>query len=393
MGLAKKIKNGARKIVLEKAEEARAAAFSAFKSLGLDVHELSKPLPSAPARSPNGQETTERDISRGSVDHDGLQHVPGKSSIEGHMECENFDTDNHREKPREVVGATLGVSSDDNLTSRLPNFQPIGTTVGTHGPNAVSILSSDSFPITVYDDREIKPEDNVDQHLTRNSHIPLSNKDGTGEKGPITAGNISGGFESFLELWESAGDFFFDIHYKKLQDLNSRISYEIHGIAICWNSSPVYYVNLNKDLPNLECVEKQKLIEDAVVGKNEVLATHNMFDVIKSRWNRISKIMGNVSTRKFTWNLKGQIQVLKSPAISIQRCTRLNLAEGTRDLELVDGSWLMMPPLRIGHTIDMSIVTWILWPDEERHSNPNIDKVIPEVLLTESIQYVSYMSR
>lgn len=378
MGLAKKIKNGARKIVLEKAEEARAAAFSAFKSLGLDVHELSNPLPLAPARSPNGQETTEKDISGGPVDPNGLQHFPGKSSIDGHMECENFDTDNPRENPREVSGATLGVSSEVNLTSRLPNFQPIGTTVGTDGPSAASILSSDTVSLPVYDDRERKTEDNAVQHLTRNVHIPLSNKDGTGEKGPITAGNISGGFDSFLELWQSAGEFFFDIHYNKLQDLNSRISYEIHGIAICWNSSPVYYVNLNKDLPNLECTENEKLIKDAVVGKKEVLASHNMFDVIKSRWNRISKIMGNVNTRKFTWNLKVQIQVLKSPAISIQRCARLNLAEGIRDLELVDGSWLMMPPLRISHTIDMSIVTWILWPDEERHSNPNIDKVTPD---------------
>lgn len=375
MGLAKKIKNGARKIVLEKAEEARAAAFSAFKSLGLDIRELSNPMPLAPARSPNGQETTERDISGGYVGPNGLQHFPGKSSIEEHMECENSDTDNHREKPREVSGAALGVYSEVNLTSRLPDFQPIGTTVG---PNAVGILSSDTFPLPVNDDREIKDENNVEQHLMGNAHIPLSNKDGTSEKGPITAGNIRGGFDSFLELWESAGEFFFDIHYTKLQNLNSRISYEIHGIAICWTSSPVYYVNLNKDLPNLECAEKEKLFKDAVVGKNEVLATHNMFDVIKSRWNRISKVMGNENTRKFTWNLKVQIQVLKSAAISVQRCARLNLAEGTRGLELVDGSWLMMPPLRISHTIDMSIVTWILWPDEERHSNPNIDKVIPD---------------
>ncbi|KAL1210307.1 Helicase and polymerase-containing protein TEBICHI [Cardamine amara subsp. amara] len=383
LGLAKKIKNGARKIVLEKAEEARAAAFSAFKSLGLDVHDFSNPLPLAPARSPNGKETTERDISGGSVGPNGFQHFPGKPSLEGHMECENFDTDNHREKPREVSGATLGVSSEVNLTSCLPNFQPIGTTVGTDGPSATNILSSDTFPLPVYDGREIETKDNVEQHLNRNAH---TNKDGTGEKGPITAGNISGGFDSFLELWESAGEFFFDIHYNKLQDLNSRISYEIHGIAICWNSSPVYYVNLNKDLPNLECAEKEKLIKDAVVGKNEVLATHNMFDVIKFRWNRISKIMGNVNIRKFTWNLKIQIQVLKSPAISIQRCNRLNLSEGIRDLELVDGSWLIMPPLRISHTIDMSIVTWILWPDEERHSNPNIDKEVKKRLSPEAAE-------
>ncbi|VVB10640.1 unnamed protein product [Arabis nemorensis] len=392
LGLAKKIKNGARKIVLEKAEEARAAAFSAFKSLGLDVRELSNPMPLAPVTSPSGQESTERDITGGSVGPNGLQHFPGKSRIEGHMECENFDIDNHREKPREVSGAALAVSSEVKLTSRLPDFQPIGTTVGTDGPNAASILSSETFSPPVYDDREIKDENNVEQHLTRNGHIPLSNKDGTSEKGPINAGNISGGFDSFLELWESAGEFFFDIHYNKVQDLNSRISYEIHGIAICWTSSPVYYVNLNKDLPNLECAEKEKLLKDTV-GKNEVLAAHNMFDVIKSRWNIIYKIMGNGSTRKFTWNLKVQIQVLKSPAISIQRCARLNLAEGTRDFELVDGSWLMMPPLRIRHTIDMSIVTWILWPDDERHSNPNIDKEVKKRLSPDAAEAANRSGR
>ncbi|CAN6826846.1 unnamed protein product, partial [Brassica oleracea] len=385
LGLAKKIKNGARKIVLEKAEEARAAAFSAFKSLGLDVHDLSNPLPLAPARSPNRQVTIERDISGGSVGPSGPQHIPGQSSMEGHMDRGNFDMDNHREKPRDVAGTALGVSSEVNLADTLPEIQPIGTTVGTDGPNAVSILSSD--------DREIKIEDNAEQQLTRSAQIPLSNKDNAGEKGPLTAGNISGGFDSFLNLWESAEEFFFDIHYSKLQNLNSRISYEIHGIAICWNGSPVYYVNLNKDLPNLECEEKEKLFKDAVVDNKEVLGTQNMLDVIKARWNRINKIMGNENTRKFTWNLKNQIQVLKSPAISIQRCARLNLAEVVRDHELVDGSWLVMLPLRISHTIDMSIVSWILWPDEERHSNPNIDKEVKKRLSPEATEAANRSGR
>ncbi|CAH2077166.1 unnamed protein product [Thlaspi arvense] len=246
LGLAKKIKNGARKIVLEKAEEARAAAFSAFKSLGLDVHELSNPLQLVPARSPNGQDAIEGDISGGSVG-------PNRFT-EGHMECENFGEDNRREKRREVSGAVLGVSSEVNLTSRpLPDIQPIGTTVGTDGPNAASILSN---------------EDNVEQHLTENAHIPPSNKD------------------------------------------------------------------------------------------NAV-----------------------------------QIQVLKSPAISIQRCARLNLPEGNSDLELVDGSWLVMPPLRISHTIDMSILTWILWPDEERHSNPNIDKEVKKRLSPEAAEAANRSGR
>ncbi|CAF2241226.1 unnamed protein product [Brassica napus] len=379
LGLAKKIKNGARKIVLEKAEEARAAAFSAFKSLGLDVRDLSNPLALAPARSPNG------DISGGSVGLNEPQHIPGQSRMEGHMERGNFDTDSNRENPMDVAGTTLEGTSEVNLPDPVPDIQPIGTTVGTDGPNAVSILPSD--------DREIKNEDDAEQQLVRNAQVPLSNKDNAVEKGPITAGNICGGFDSFLKLWESAEEFFFDIHYSKLQNLNSRISYEIHGIAICWNSSPVYYVNLNKDLPNMECEEKEKLFKDAVVDKKEVLGTQNMLDVIKARWNRISKIMGNEETRKFTWNLKNQIQVLKSPAISIQRCARLNIAEVVRDHELVDGSWLVMLPLRISHTIDMSIVSWILWPDEERHSNPNIDKEVKKRLSPEAAEAANRSGR
>ncbi|CAD6339394.1 unnamed protein product [Miscanthus lutarioriparius] len=42
-GIAKKIKNGARKIVLEEAEAARVAAFSAFKSLGVEVPQFTAP--------------------------------------------------------------------------------------------------------------------------------------------------------------------------------------------------------------------------------------------------------------------------------------------------------------------------------------------------------------
>ncbi|GJZ59707.1 hypothetical protein Tco_0615523 [Tanacetum coccineum] len=50
-GVAKKIKNEARKIVLEKAEEARDAAFSAFKALGVTTKKV-KPFipPSIPQR-------------------------------------------------------------------------------------------------------------------------------------------------------------------------------------------------------------------------------------------------------------------------------------------------------------------------------------------------------
>lgn len=76
------------------------------------------------------------------------------------MERGNFDTDNHREKPGDVAGTALGVSSEVNLADSLPETQ-----LGTDGPNAVSILSSD--------DRETKNEENVEQQLTRSARSDL----------------------------------------------------------------------------------------------------------------------------------------------------------------------------------------------------------------------------
>ncbi|KAG0498218.1 hypothetical protein HPP92_002909 [Vanilla planifolia] len=51
MGVAKKIKDAARKIMLDKAEEARVAAFSAFRSLGVHVPEFTRPTISAKAKN------------------------------------------------------------------------------------------------------------------------------------------------------------------------------------------------------------------------------------------------------------------------------------------------------------------------------------------------------
>ncbi|XP_010546537.1 PREDICTED: helicase and polymerase-containing protein TEBICHI [Tarenaya hassleriana] len=389
LGLAKKIKNGARKIVLEKAEEARVAAFSAFKSLGLDVHQLSNPLPLTPVRSPIRQESSGNNISSGSVgpSESEIQPYPDKVTVEGNMEC----GENCREKLGEISGAALG--SEVNLTCPLPDSQAKGTTVGGNKVDAASIRPCDANVLPVNDDKEIRYESYVQQELRSDATLDDSNKDSTNKKGPLTAGNVPGGFDSFLDLWESVGEFFFDVHYNKHQELNSCITYEVHGIAVCWKSSPVYYINLQKDLFNLEYGGKEKHFKNTSVGKNEALASSYLSDIIKNRWNKISKIMGNTNARKFTWNMKVQIQVLKNPAISVERCGRLNLTEGIRGLDLVNGSWLMMPPLHIRHSIDMAIVTWIIWPDEERNSNPNIEKEVKRRLSVEAAAAASRSGR
>ncbi|XWS70350.1 hypothetical protein CRYUN_Cryun03dG0040400 [Craigia yunnanensis] len=103
----------------------------------------------------------------------------------------------------------------------------------------------------------------------------------------------------------------------------------------------------------------------------------------KLRWKRIGDIMGKSGDRKVTWNLKVQIQVLKSPAISVQRFGGMYLGGKDTGLEIIDNSCLLLPPVLINDGIDMCIAAWILWPDE-RSSSPNLEKEVKKRLSSEA---------
>ncbi|KAL4607393.1 hypothetical protein ACB092_09G170400 [Castanea dentata] len=42
----------------------------------------------------------------------------------------------------------------------------------------------------------------------------------------------------------------------------------------------------------------------------------------------------------------------------------------------------MLSPVNVKDGIDVCIVAWILWPDEERNSNPNLEKVFRRIIST-----------
>ncbi|XP_021910921.1 helicase and polymerase-containing protein TEBICHI-like [Carica papaya] len=107
-------------------------------------------------------------------------------------------------------------------------------------------------------------------------------------------------------------------------------------------------------------------------------------EIVKQKWKRIDEIMGKSDVRKFTWNLKIQIQVLKRAVVSIQRLSRLNLTEKNMGIELIDNSYLLLSSVYIKDGIDLCIVAWILWPDEERNSNPNLEKEVKRRLSVEA---------
>nr|XP_043612753.1 helicase and polymerase-containing protein TEBICHI [Erigeron canadensis] len=332
LGVAKKIKNGARKIVLDKAEEARAAAFSAFKALGVDIPQFS--LPKLPISSVNitKKETVTSSREETTSSFVGMDETDGKPKTEGPKEEKSAEENSD--------DTTLSNSNTKNMAAEVDGA------------------------------KEKNFDKNIHQTEEKNENICVGKKEQTSEKGPMSAIHIPGGFDSFLDMWDSTHEFFFDIYFNKRSEFHTIAPFELHGIAICWEDSPVYYINIPKDL---FCSD----------SKNNKTLIGNDLDIAKQRWDRVGLIMGKNQVRKFGWNLKIQNQVLKYPAVSIQRFGSMIHPVKPIGVELVENSYYMFSPIHIKDAIDLCVVTWILWPDEERSSNPNLEKEVKKRLSSE----------
>lgn len=340
MGVAKKIKNGARKIVLEKAEEARVAAFSAFKSLGLDVAQFSLPL-NAPQIEPASSSEEESTSS-----HAFLHHSKN-----------NLDSPSvERDQPI------------DPLPSGLAEKNSAGNSHGEMHLEKVALIEPSNpkgfapHPLAV---NGVKNQLHVEEQQTENENT--ANKP---EKGPVSAISVQGGLDSFLDLLDATTEFFFDIHFTKKSEMNSTVPFEMHGIAICWENSPVYYLSIPKDLSR--CNSKGN---DHYMRNKVVLPPNLQVEMAKKRWTRFGAIMGKKDVRKFTWNLKVQAQVLKLPAASVHEFSTPHGGIKSLGLDLIGDSYFMFSPAHVRNAIDLCVVSWILSPDEEKSSCPDLEKV------------------
>ena len=391
-GVAKKIKNAARKIVLDKAEEARIAAFSAFKSLGLNVPQFSPPLLLI-ANDNLSQEAATTSSGEGAtssfVGKKCMKLVPGEPALEGSENSNKVASEVGVEKLKNMSDVVLGTVGENKST------RSIHRKFGAENPAILSILNDELNSIADHNKNAVMPlsiksmntgngngtldayVEHGQQEQQRGENMCLNIKGKAHEKGPINATNTPGGFDSFLDLWDSVREFYFDIHFNKRSGVNSLAPYEIHGIAVCWENSPVYYISLPKDLLCSDERKNDHLSMNVNVSddKPNILDANHRLEAAKCQWNKVGKIMGKKDVRKFTWNLKVQIQVLKHPAVSIQKFGSLNLEMKTMGLELIDNSYLMLSPVYMVDGLDICIVTWLLWPDEERSSNPNLEKV------------------
>ena len=401
LGVAKKIKNGARKIVLDKAEEARVAAFSAFKSLGFNVQHISQSIlatamgnhvTQGAATTSSGNET-----SSSFVDVEHMEHVSAKPSTAENENSDKVSSESEGEKLMRTSDIGLVASAEVNSTAAVHcNFGAENSGVPVEG----SVTGGSELNATIGNTksadmaRSIQLQNSGDgtrvcdeylhcgvQEPQSKENLSLGNKDSACGKGPINAINTPGGFDSFLDLWETIREFYFDIHYNKRSEVNSVAPFEIHGIAICWENSPVYYVNLPKDLLWSENRRNCCSSVGTSGDKSNVSPPEYLLEIVRQRWNRIGEILGQRNVRKFTWNLKVQIQALKNPAVSVQKFGS-DLAVKNMGVELIDNSFLLLSPVNVKDGIDVCIVAWILWPDEERSSNPNLEKVFRRIIST-----------
>lgn len=387
-GVAKKIKNGARKIVLDKAEEARIAAFSAFKSLGYDVPQFAPPISTAVCNSirkevgsSSGSDTADTSHSFIDANHIDNSNVPAL------------------EKEKDLIkssdnGALVSVEgkSDSVMPHSLSTVPVVVPTINelsmTSGPAKIPDVTTLSVHLQKQNDKSIMHNGCHAQGTGEQDHrgnLASGNMINSSRKGPINAVSSPGGLDSFLDLWDTVAEFYFDIHYIKRLELHSAAPFEVHGIAICWENSPMYYINLPRDILLSGNRKDDGFSLTACSSKQKVSSSNSKQDLMNAmhRWSRISKIIEKKEVRKFTWNLKVQIQVLKKPSVSVQRFGSLDTIDKNMHLEVVDNSYILLPPIHVKDAIDMCIVAWILWPDEESSSSPNLDKEVKKRLSPE----------
>ncbi|KAK8940202.1 hypothetical protein KSP40_PGU013552 [Platanthera guangdongensis] len=378
MGVAKKIKNASRKIVLDKAEEARLAAFSVFKSLGIHVPQISQPaLPTFAEDSPQHDSGTFSNCAQSPYDSLPSEDTKasGKSSADDMtMRFNNRPEEIAVENFSKPIDTATGSTGDVNLAGHLQYernhlldncVKPTGASFTTLGiSNEANIVKNES-------DKKVDTVQPLTIHTNGNSF----------DKGPTCASSFPGGFNSFLEQLGLKREFYFDLHYLKVSEQHSSM-FEVFGMAICWENSPVYYVNFLKNLfPSRKEIGTHGKVSNVEGDSIKGLLSCDMWTSAKSKWKKLSKIMGKNGARKISWNLKIQIQVLKAPCLSLQRLSRLGLQKNfLNDTELIGDSYVLLPSVYVHEGIDLCLVSWSLWPDEESKSAPSLEKLVKKRL-------------
>ncbi|CAK9217649.1 unnamed protein product [Sphagnum jensenii] len=329
IGIARKIKNGARQITLDRAEEARKAAFSAFQALGFQVPAaLAMPFPPATDDALQMGAALASSVAIPVVVSTSMPVIEGADTSLTHPLPVNIPYQDREESKEKIYRSFAGPKEDILRTEVNGNgdcFRVEGghsKEIGMETVSEFAIATSSSglqVPCGVIEIgiEEVKHEQlsniqtaNLELQMKKDNCLPahellpvLTNyhqsdvvhmHNGSdaaalfsgslvaqGEdvevlpiqseepfKGPVDVDKIPGGFNKFWEKWNAVEEFAFDLYCKVPATEVTTKLIEVEGMALCWRDSPVYYVSFSRG---------QKPLDGSApdVGKSDVLVMAN----------------------------------------------------------------------------------------------------------------------
>ena len=312
MGMARKIQNGARKLVLERAEEARIAAFSALRSLGVDV-------PAA--------------LSQSLAENSALAKRQIELDDEGSSSFNIVQNDLKKEASKQIVFPVINEPLEPQLCNK-PWLAPCQSEQPKDAQNVLHTCQNNSGEAYM---------------ISSNNGIDM---------GPIDVDDLNGGFGEFLSLWQERRDFFFDLHFSPCKDSATLV--DVRGIAICWTGSPIYYVSFG----------------DAISSKRKNLMSETLCIEMKDRWEKLGIIFSKERVLKVTWNWQSQAIAFKYPSFCLVQRQVGQLISGMFEPGSTGKQMIRLCPLNLTEPpVDIRLAAWLLWPDEESTQSLSLEQV------------------
>eukprot|EP00850_Spirogloea_muscicola_P005539 SM000025S08434 [mRNA] locus=s25:718080:729951:- [translate_table: standard] len=326
VSLAHKIKKGAMRLVLEKAEEARLSALLTFQTLGLPVPSaLSSPIQDSSLSALEGGQNAQGAITLVPL------HEKAASSL---LAPEVKDKD-----------AARNGSSGEMARQRRDTVQKIASQQG----------SADKL-------FEVKATHDVlgkEEHSASEAGLVLCHA-GKEDQGPVNIEKMPGGLPAFIASSAGAKDVFFDLHISK--KLPRPI---LEGVAMCWEGSRVHYFKLARS----KYIQAPDGSPGQAKNVQESPGSHNVIAGSLTRWQALGSIFERSCVRKIGWDLKEQVKVLRKPVVRLPYGSweqGPHTASQGVNLPTNKDSLLELKAVHLNDPIvDLRIALWILSPDRE----------------------------
>lgn len=385
MGVARKIKNGARRIALDRAEEARVAAFAAYEALGVKVP-IGLATTIVPATHDEAAEAsayTSTNLVEGPNINDvvrftevplRIQQSEPTGSIAANQRTSNEPGSKESESAQNQGSPKNDVSKEPNI---LQQDMGIGSLSGCPQPEPLKsevAISDKGFLFT----GSLVLEEKVAVDIVVADVVEEPTR------GPVDVDNFPGGFEAFLTQWQSVDEFAFDLFHRSQSNGTLPEIFEIVGIAVCWKNSPVYYINflaLHK-FPSEGPCDPMHVNLITPSGETPTSVTDDTWNAIQTRWRKVGDMLSKSGARKIGWDIKSQLHALKSPGLFVPSLKQAGKVDGVSDLKARELQLSPLPPLKVVEpVVDIRVAAWLLWPDEESSQTISLEQVSITVLV------------